>query len=92
MLKRTIPRAVRCGFMMPVCRRNGHTEADCARDIETVPLPEFSTASEACVTANDSNGVEPSTYRRLLPAAYSDGLQRVSGKGVGVVVVCDACG
>lgn len=67
----------RCYAYVRVSRRNGYTGADCARDIETVPLPADSPTSEACHTAND-NGGESNTYRRLLPAAYSDGLQRVS--------------
>lgn len=58
--------------------RNGQTETECARDIETVPLPAAPLAT--CQSGSDDNNgtaVGPHTYRRLLPAVYDDGLQRV---------------
>lgn len=54
--------------------RNGYKSHDCARMISKIPLPD-SDILEECSNISEEDG--ETIYRRLLPAAYKDGLYKV---------------
>ncbi|XP_037029524.1 peroxidase isoform X1 [Bradysia coprophila] len=60
------------------CTKNGYKAHDCARMIAKIPLPESDVLGQCNNIAEDDNiTMTSNVYRRLLPAAYKDGLYKM---------------